>query len=154
MKKLLILAISVVFGMSMFFAYAGPATAGEEMMAQGAACANPSFSGASHDSGYMGALVLDPQNNELGRVFDVTSGIDGQINFLVVYSCLPGMADKLVAVPVWDTDIPQRVGTVTVSITKEQFLGAPGVTSQEYSDLGFRWSRWFEDNHTYFEKTY
>ncbi len=150
MKKVLILAISVVFGMSMFFAYAGPALAGDTM-AQGTSCALPSFTGPSHDSGYMGARVLDPQDNELGRVFDVTAGADGAINFLVVYSCLPGMTDKLVAIPVFEVETNQRVGTITVGVTKEQVMGAPAITSGEWNNLGFLWSHWFDKNRDYFE---
>src|SRR5271157_3560112 len=109
MKKLLVSAIAVVFGMSMFVAYAVPATAGEDTTAQGASCPTLSFSGPSYGSGYMGAIVLDPQDNELGRVFDVMSAEEGSINYLIVYSCLPGMSDKLVAIPVRDFDTPQRL---------------------------------------------
>ena len=154
MKKLLVLAIAIAFGMSMFVAYAVPATAGEDTMAQGASCATPSFSGPSYGSGYMGAMVLDPQGNGLGRVFDLMSAAEGTVDYLIVYSCLPGMSDKLVAIPVWDFDTPQRLGTVTVSVTKQQFLGAPAISSQEWSDLGSRWTYWLEDNHHYFEGTY
>ena len=153
MKKLLGLAMAVVFGMSMFFTYVGPAAAGEESMAQGASCAFPSFSGPSYDSGYIGALVLDPQNNELGRVIDVMSPGEGTINYFVVSSCLPAMSDKLVAIPVWAFDTTQRVGTVTVSVTKDQFLGAPAISSMEWYNLGSRWTSWLEETHAYFEKT-
>ena len=154
MKKISALAIAVVFGMSMFFAYAGPAAAGEGTMAQGASCGFPSFTGPSHDSGYLGARVMDTEGNELGRVFDLISGDEGMVNYFIVYSCLPGMSDKLVAIPVWDFDTPQRVGTVTVNITKEKFLGAPAISKQEWSDLGTRWTQWLDDNHSYFEGTY
>jgi len=154
MKRIWFLAIAVVFGLSMFFTYAGPAAASEDTMAQGASCTIPSFSGASHDSGYLGALVLDPQGNELGRVFDVMSASEGTADYLIVYSCLPGMSDKLVAIPIWDFDSPQKLGTVTVSTTKEQFMGAPAISSNEWSDLGSRWTHWLEDDHAYFEKTY
>jgi hypothetical protein len=154
MKKLLVLTIAVVLGMSMFVAYAVPEAAGEYTIAEGLSCATPSFSGPSFGSGYMGAMVLDPQDNELGRVFDVMSADEGTINFLIVSSCLPGMNDKVVAIPVWDLDTPQRLGTVKVSVTKEQFLGAPAISSQEWSNLGFLWTYWFEENNRYFGETY
>ena len=154
MNKLLALAISLVFGMSMFFAFAGPATAGEDTMMQGTSCAIPSFSSPSQNSEYLGALVLDSQNNELGRVVDVTAGTDGAVNFLVVYSCLPGMSDKLVAIPVFDSELSygQKLGTVTVSVTKDEFMGAPAITSQEWTDIGSRWNHWFNENRDYFGK--
>ena len=152
MKKYFGLAIAVVFGMSMFVAYAVPAAAGEDTMAQGASCPTLSFSGPIFGSGYMGAIVLDRQDNELGRVFDLMSSDEGTINYLIVSSCLPGMSDKLVAIPVRDLDTPQRFGTVTVSVTKEQFLGAPAISTGEYADLGSRWSHWLEDNHNHFEE--
>jgi hypothetical protein len=48
----------------------------------------------------------------------------------------------------------KRLGMVAVSTTKEEFLGAPAISSQEWFDIGVRWSRWLEDNRNYFEKTY
>ena len=79
---------------------------------------------------------------------------DGTINYLIFSSCLPGMSDKLVAIPVWDFDTTQRFATVTVSVTKDQFLGAPAISSMEWNNLGSRWTSWLEEEHASFEKAY
>jgi hypothetical protein len=155
MKKLLALAMSVVFGGSMFFAYAVPAMAGEYTMAQGASCPMPSFiTGPSHDSGFLGALALDRRGNELGRVIDVTVGGGGMVNFLVVYSCLPGMNGKLVAIPVNSLDTRQSIGTVITGVTQEDFQKAPAISSQEWNEIGSRWSSWFQEDYRYFSKDF
>ena len=153
MKKLWVLAISAIFGVSMFFAYAMPAMADEDMPSLGATCPFPSFTGPSHDSGYLGAMAVDREYNELGRVIEVMSGSEGTVNFLIVSSCLPGMGDKFVAIPVREFDIHESVGTVVTGITQEEFEKAPAISGKEWNDLGFRWSRWIQDDYKYFEKT-
>jgi len=154
MKKLLVLVISVVFGMSMFFTYALPAMAaeGEGMMA-GETCPLPSFSGPSHDSGYLGALAVDREYKDLGRVVDVlsTGGNDGWITFLVVSSCLPGNSGKLVAIPYTAADRHQAVGTVVTDVTQDDFQKAPTIASEMN---GAGWNKWVQESYDYFAKTF
>jgi len=92
MKRLLVSALSVAFGTFMFFTYAVLGMAGEDpIFAE--SCPLPSFSGPSHYSGYIGAMAVDREYNDLGRVVDVMSGgsSDEWVGFLIVSSCLPGM---------------------------------------------------------------
>jgi hypothetical protein len=128
--------------------------AGDDMMWLGASCPIPSFTGPSHDSGYLGAMAVDRQYNELGRVIDVTAGTEGMVNFLIVSSCLPGMGDRLVAIPVREFDIHESVGTVVTGITQEEFEKAPAISSKEWNNLGSRWSSWIRGDYNYFEKTF
>ena len=154
MKKLLVLVISVGFGMSMFFTYALPAMAaeGEGMMA-GETCPLPSFNGPSHDNGYLGALAVDREYKDLGRVVDVlsTGGNDGWITFLIVSSCLPGMNGRLVAIPYTAADRHQTVGTVVTSVAQADFQNAPSI-SGEMNGAG--WNKWVQDSYNYFAQTF
>ena len=154
MKKNSVLAISVMLGMAMFFTCGVPAMAAEDAMWFDGPCPAPSFTGASHNSGYLGAVAVDREYNGLGRVIDVTSGSDGTVNFLIVSSCLPETGDKLVAVPFKGFDTRESVGTVVTSITQEEFEKAPAISSKEWNDLGSRWSSWIGDDYTYFGKTF
>ena len=161
MKKLLVLAISMVFGMSMFLTYAVPVMAGDDMGIS-ESCPMPSmkganqytFGGTSHKSGYMGALAVDRQYNDLGRVVDVLTGggSEGGVDFLVVSSCLPGMNGRLVAIPFSAIENHPSFGTVITGVTKEDFQKAPSISSDEMNGLG--WSRWVQEDYKYFEKTF
>jgi len=153
MNKLLALALSAVFGMSMFFTYAGPVMAGEGMMA-GESCPLPSFTGPSQYSGYMGALALDREQNELGRVVDVTTGggSDQWVDFLIVSSCLPGMNGRLVAIPYTAVESYSPVGTVVTAVTKEDFQNAPSISSDDFHGVG--WGKWVQDDYNHFAKNF
>jgi hypothetical protein len=128
--------------------------ASEDAMWLDGPCPNPAVTGPSHNSGYLGAMAVDREYNGLGRVIDVTSGSDGTVNFLIVSSCLPGMGDRLVAIPVREFDIRESVGTVVTIITQEEFEKAPAISSKEWNDLGSQWSSWIRDDYNYFEKTF
>ena len=153
MKKLWVLAIGVTLGVSILFSYAMPATADDDMPGLGATCPTAAFTGPTHDSGYVGAMAMDRQYNELGRVIDVTAGSEGSVNFLIVSSCLEGMEGKLVAIPVRLPDTRESMNTVVTGVTQEEFETAPAVPSKDWNDLGSRWSSWIRDDYNHFEKT-
>ncbi len=153
MNKNIRLAVSAMAGFLMLFTYAGYALAGEETMAKGESCPlDWSMSGPAQFSGYIGALVLDRDKHEVGRVVNVTSSTDGAINFLVIYSCLADMKDKLVAFPVRLSNTEQRVDTVIINTTQQEFRGAPAIESRMWpTQVGTGWASKF---YHYFENTF
>lgn len=160
MKKLWFLAISLLFGAAMVFSSTGYSLAAEGILSQGESCPMdfgnsmtqmPRISGYT-GGGFIGALVVDRYNQELGKVVDVTVGPDGNVNFLLIYSCLPGMTDKLVAYPVRQYDTDQAVGTVWADITKEQFQAAPTIEGKLWpSGVG---TSWVGESYHYFQKNF
>lgn len=152
MNRKFALAASAMVGFFMLFSTAGYALAGGDVLAQGESCpVNWSMAGPAQYSGYIGTLVLDPQNHELGRVVHVTYGSDDTVRFLIISSCLPGMKDKLVAYPVKLFDAPEASrNTVVIKTTPEEFRGAPAIESRMYpSQVG---SSWEDKSYHYFEK--
>jgi hypothetical protein len=153
MRKLWVLTISVMLGVSLFLAHAGSVMAGEGTMAKGEACPlDWSAARPSQFSGFIGALALDRDKNELGRVVDVTVGPDGTANFLIIYSCLPGMSNQIVAYPVRAFDPTQRMDSVVINATKEEFQGAPTISTQMYSSR--QGNHLYQESYNYFEKTF
>ena len=153
MKKHFVLAVSVMFGVFMFFTVAGYALAGEDMMAKGESCPlDWSMTRPAQFSGYIGALVLDRDNHELGRIVDVTSGPDDAVNFFIIYSCLPGMSDKLIAFPVRQFNTQQRIETVVINTTQQEFQGAPTIESKMWPAQ--MTSSWAGEFYHYFENTF
>ncbi len=160
MKKLWFLAISFLFGTAMVFSSIGYSWAGEGAMSSGASCpvtfANseiqPPVINGYNDGGYIGATVLDRDHQELGKVVDVTAGPNGGINFLIIYSCLPGMSEHLVAYPVRMLDTDQPVGTVTINASRQEFEHAPTIESNLWpSQVG---TSWVGESYQYFENTF
>lgn len=162
MKKLWFLAMSLLFGFATVFSYAGYALAAAEqdtMMGESCPVADlpfamtqpPRISGFNN-GGFIGATVLDRDNQEIGKVVDVTAGPHGEVNFLIIYSCLPGMADKLVAYPVREYDTDQAVGSVTINATREQFEQAPTIEGRLWpSGVG---TGWVGKSYEHFENTF
>ncbi len=152
MNKKFRLAASAIIGFFMVFTYVGYALAAEEAMAQGESCpVDYSMSRPAQFSGYIGALALDRDKHELGRVVNVSEGTDGAIHFLVIYSCLGDMKDKLVAFPVKLSNTEQRIETVIINTTQEEFRGAPAIESRMWpNEVGTGWATKFYD---YFENT-
>lgn len=151
MNKNYRLAASAIVGVFMLFTYAGYALAGGETMAKGESCPlNWSMSGPAQFSGYIGALVLDRDKQELGRVVHVTFDSRDAINSLIIYSCLGDMRDKLVAFPVKLSNPQQKRETVILDTTQQEFRGAPAVESRMYP-THVR-SSWADESYHYFVK--
>jgi hypothetical protein len=152
MEKIHLLAASALVGVFMVFTYAGYGLAGGETMAKGETCPlDWSASGPAQFSGYIGALVLDRDKQELGRVVHVTHDSREAINFLIIYSCLGDMRDQLVAFPVNLSNPKQRVDTVVLDTTQQEFRGAPVVESRMYPTRVR--SSWADESYHYFENT-
>ncbi len=160
MNRLWFFAMSLLFGAAMVFTSTGYSWAGEMAMGQGESCAvdfansmtqTPRISGLP-GGGFIGALVLDRDNHELGRIVDVTAGANDEVNFFIIYSCLPGMADKLVAYPVREYNTDQEIGTVVINATREQFEKAPTIEGMLWpSQVGTSWAG---KSYHYFENTF
>ena len=151
MNKGLRLGLVLLFGASMFLVSAMPAFAAEESMAQTACPFDTSWSRADLTSGLIGALVLDREGQDVGRVISVTADNQGTINFLIVSLCLPGMSDRLVAIPYTASDSPAKMGTVTLALTMEDLKGAPTFSKDAWPyQVPYGWS---QEAYNYFEKT-
>ena len=92
MKKIWALGFALVLGASMFLGFAVPTWAEETSMAQGACALDTSWNKPAYGGDLFGALVLDQNREELGRVVEVAVDSKGDLtNFLLISSCLPGM---------------------------------------------------------------
>jgi len=143
-----------MIGVFMLFAYAGYALAGAETMARGESCPlDWSAAGPAQFSGYIGALALDRDKHELGRVVHVAYESSGDtVRFLIISSCLGDMKDKLVAFPVRLPDTKQRMATVIIDTTEQQFRGAPAIESREWTNQAG--NIWANQAYHYFENTF
>ena len=145
MKTNWALGFALLLGASMFLGYASPTWGGEMSMAGSACPTDTSWSKPEDMSGLIGSLVLDQNNQELGRVVGVRYDNQGETtSFLIVSSCLPGMNGELVAIPY--TAYPLSTGVVTLGLSKEDFEKAPRYSSGEWYD-------WPQKAYEYWEKT-
>jgi hypothetical protein len=144
----------------MAFGSTGYSWAAEGAMGSGASCpvdfayslTQPPLISNYSDGGFIGATVLDRNDHDLGKVVDVTAGPNGGVNFLIIYSCLPGMTQKLVAYPVREFDTDQPVGTLVINANREEFQHAPTIESNLWpSGVG---TRWVGESYRYFENTF
>lgn len=151
-KKGLLLGLALLFGASMFLVSAMPAFAAEDSMAQSACPFDRSWSRAYlPGGGFIGALVLDREGEDVGRVIDVTTNNQGTINFLIVSLCLPDMSDRLVAIPYTASDSPAKSGDVTLALTMDDLKGAPTFSRDEWPyQVHYGWA---QEAYNYFEKT-
>jgi hypothetical protein len=151
MKKVLSLGTALLFAVAMVWVYAPLAWAEEGTMAKGT-CPEIMASNTPDVNGLVGALVTNHQNEELGRVADVTFSSDGGINFLVVSSCLPGMSGRIVGIPYKAFDnYPQGRSEVTLNLTMDEFKNAPSYSQDSWPNgVGKDWA---QKDYEYFATT-
>ncbi len=140
MNKIWALGFALLFGTSLFVGSAIPTWAGEQTTAQGACPLDKSLSMPPVSSEYgteslYGVLVTDWTGEELGRIAGVTFDSDEDVtNFIIVSSCLPGMSEKLVAIPfkanlnyspIKSNLFPSERGILTLGLNKDEFMNAP-----------------------------
>ncbi len=137
MNKIWALGFALLLGGSLFVGYAIPTWAEEQPMAEGTCALDTHFIVPEDVSGLIGALVLDQNREELGRVVGVEYSSDEDLtNFLIVSSCLPGMSERLVAIP-YTTFFPVSIGTVTLGLSKDEFMNAPvysGIIGEDWAN--------------------
>ena len=147
MKKNWALGFALVLGASMFLALAVPTGAEEQSMGQSTCALDTSWSKPFYSSDLFGALVLDQDRQELGRVVGVTVDSKGELtDFLIVSSCLPGGAEELVAIPFKGYPYSPSEGIVILGLSKEDFMNAPRYTGMTGED-------WANRAYEYWEKT-
>jgi hypothetical protein len=151
MNKIWTVGLTALFGAAMVMAIVAPARPDEGAMGASACPWYLSLGGPSHESSYVGAMVLDRRGEGLGRVIDVTVDGRGLVNFLIVSSCLPGMPDQLVAIPFSAFDTPGKVEIVTLDLTRDNFEAAPSFhkDSWPYQQSGGNWA---ETAYLYFDR--
>lgn len=147
MKKNWALGFALVLGAFMLLGYAVPSWADGQSMAQGACALDTSRSKSAYGSDLFGALVLDQNREELGRVVEVTVDSKGDLtNFLLISSCLPGMNGELVAIPFTAYPYSPSRGIVTLGLSKEEFMNAPRY-------FGIPGEGWAQKAYEYWERT-
>ncbi len=151
MNKGLLLGLALLFGASMFLGSAMPAWAAEGSKEQRVCAWDSSMARAGSSSGLVGALVFDQQKEAVGRVIDVTYREEWVTNFLIVSLCLPGMSDRLVAIPYTSSDRSAHVKSVTLALSQKDLEGAPSFSTKEWPNL--MKSGWAQASFEYFAKT-
>ena len=146
MNKIWALGFALVLGASMFFVFAVPTWAEEESMGQSTCALDTSWKKPAYSSDLFGALVLDQDRQELGRVVGVTVDSQGELtDFLIVSSCLPGSAEELVAIPFTAYPYSPSRGIVTLGLSKEEFMNAPrysGIPGEDWAQRAYEyWER-------------
>ncbi len=156
MKRMRSWEIVMLAAAAMVWVYASPAWAAEGMMGSKDTMASSScpemmaWNRPDDVSGLVGALVSSRNNEELGRVVDVTESENGVTTFLIVASCLPEMSNQLVAIPYRSYNLPQKRSALTLNLTMDEFKNAPTFSADSWrentvgQDWGGKAYRYFE----------
>ena len=99
----------------------------------------------------MGNDVINPQGEELGKLEDLITGSDGNIEYMVVaMGGIVGLGARLVAIPIEAASPTMTAeGRISIDVQTAQLEGAPTFSRDNYPDFADR--QWQQDSRGYFK---